>query len=480
MEKLVEKKENQDVVITVKCEGETWAKQLKKEFNKKASNVVVPGFRKGKAPEAMVRSRVNQAEVINNAIMHFANVAYKEAVTENQFYVYTEPQINVTKVEDNLAEFTITFGLPPVIELGQYKNLGVQLKEVKVSAKEVTEYIDNLKKQHAVMQVKEEAAKMGDSVIIDFTGYIDNAPFDGGSAKGYELELGSGSFIPGFEDQLVGIKAGEEKTINVKFPDNYVEALKGKAATFEVKCSDVKEKVLPELNEEFFTELNIKDVKDEASLKKYAKAQVTARKENEAKQEQLNEIVNTAVANAKVGIPSALVEKEANAQFEQIKKQIENAGLTYADYVAINGLKEEELAAKRREEAEKNIKSMLVIEKIILEEKLDVTEEDLKNEYARIAGMYNMKVEDVEKALSSNKDQFVNQLRNAKFTEFMASNNAVKEEKEAAPQVEAEKTIAKKAPAKKATSSTAKKTTSTAKKATSTTKTTKKAAAKAE
>lgn len=479
MEKLVEKKENQDVVITVKCEGESWTKQLKKEFNKKASNVVVPGFRKGKAPEAMVKSRINQAEVINNAIMHFANVAYKEAVTENQFYVYTEPQINVTKVEDNLAEFTIVFGLPPVVELGQYKNLGVALKEVKVSAKDVTEYIDNLKKQHAVMQVKEGEAKMGDTVIIDFTGYIDNAPFDGGSAKGYELELGSGSFIPGFEDQLVGIKADESRTINVKFPDNYVESLKGKAATFEVKCNDVKEKVLPELDEEFFKELNINDVKDEASLKKYAKAQVTSRKENEAKQEQLNEIVNTAVANAKVGIPSALVEKEANAQFEQIKKQIESAGLTYADYVAINGLKEEELAAKRREEAEKNIKSMIVIEKIILEEKLDVTEDDLKNEYARIAGMYNMKVEDVEKALSSNKDQFLNQLRNAKFTEFMSSNNAVKVENEAPSKVEEEKTV-KKAPAKKAASTTAKKTTTSTKKTSSTTKTTKKAAPKAE
>lgn len=487
MEKTVEKKENLEVVVSVKASGEDWKKQVKKEFNKKAANVTVPGFRKGKAPESMVRARVNQGEVYNDAIMHFANEAYKEAVNEGKFFVYTEPKINVTKLEAEGAEFTITFGLPPVVELGQYKNLGVEPKEVKVSAADVKNFIEDLKKQHAIMQVKEGKAKLGDSVIIDFTGYVDNVPFEGGEAKGYELELGSGSFIPGFEDQLVGIKAGDSKTITVKFPENYVESLKGKEATFDVKCSDVKEKILPSLDEEFFAELNIKDVKDEASLKDYAKKQLVARKENEAKQEQLNEIVNKAVDNAKVILPPAMVETEANAMLEQIKKQVEQAGLTYADYVAINGLKEEELAAQRNKDAEKNLKSMLVIEKIIVDEKLDVTDEDIKKEYQRIADLYKMSVEDVEKALAGNKDQFVNQLRNQKFTTFMAVNNLVSAKPAAKKASTEEKPAAKKASttkktttAKKASTTTKKASTTAAKKPAAKKTTTKKAAAKAE
>ena len=205
MDKKVVKNENLEVVITVKASGDDWKKQVNKEFNKKAANVTVPGFRKGKAPANMVKSRINQAEVYNEAMFFFADAAYKEAVTENKFQVFTQPKVNeVKKLDAEGVEFTITFGLPPVVELGAYTNLGIEAKEVKVTAKEVTSFVDDLVKQHALMQVKEGAAKLGDTVIIDFTGYIDGVAFDGGEAKGYELELGSNSFIPGFEDQLVG------------------------------------------------------------------------------------------------------------------------------------------------------------------------------------------------------------------------------------------------------------------------------------
>ena len=235
-------------------------------------------------------------------------------------------------------------------------------------------YINDLKAKQAVMQFKEGEAVKGDSVIIDFEGFLGDEAFEGGSANGYELELGSNSFVPGFEDQLIGIKAGEHRSILVTFPKNYVEQLKGKEARFEVTCQDVKEKVLPELNDEFFAELKIEEVKDEKSLKAYAKKQVLIKKEQAAKNAQVENIINKAVDNATVIIPPSMVEEEANAMLANIKKQVEDAGLTYDDYVAINGSKEEELDAQRKAEATKNLKAMLVVEEIIAKEQLEVTE----------------------------------------------------------------------------------------------------------
>lgn len=472
MEKKVERKDNLEVVVNVTVNGDEWKNLCNKLYNKEASKVVIKGFRPGKAPANMIKARVNMANIYNDAIIDFANKAYGEAIQENKFYVYSQPKINVNKLSEVEADFDVVFDLVPEITLGQYKGLNIACDEVKVAAKDVNAYIDNLKAQHAIMQVKEGAAKLHDSVIIDFVGYVDGEKFDGGSANGYELELGSNSFIPGFEDQLVGIKANEKRSIEVTFPENYVESLKGKKATFEVTCQDVKEKVIPSLDETFFEDLGIESVKDEKSLKAYAKNQVTAQKNQEALNAQLEKIVKTAVSNATVKIPSSMIEEEANAQLDQIKKQVEEAGLTYADYVAINGLKEEELDARRKEEASKNLKSMLVIEKIIVDENLQVTEAKLEEEYARIAKLYGMEVAQVKSALESNKDGLVKQLRNKLFTDFMYENNKVSEvteEKPAAKKTTTKKTSTKKDSSeekKPAAKKTTTKKTSTTKKAT--------------
>lgn len=450
MEKSVERKENLEVVVNITINGDEWTKAWKKEHNKRAANVTVPGFRKGKAPANMINARINHGQVLSDVMVNLANKAFNEAVNENRLYVFSQPQLSVSKMNDDEVVCAVSFCLPPVIKLGQYKNLNVACDEVKASAKEVSAYIEDLKKQHAVMQVKEGAAKLGDTVIIDFVGYVDGDAFDGGSANGYELELGSNSFIPGFEDQLVGIKAGESRKLECKFPENYVEALKGKDATFDVTCQDVKEKVLPEINDEFIKELNIPNVSDEKSLKEYAKVQVMVNKQRAAKNAQVEKIVNLAVDNAEVQIPSSMIIEEANAMLEQIKSQVENAGLTYADYVAINGLKEEELDANRKAEAAKNLKSMLVVEQIIANEHLEANEAALEREYASLASQYGMSVASVKQALEPNKDNFAKQLRNKLFTEFMLVNNEAKvEAKVEAPA--SEEAPAKKAPAKKTT-----------------------------
>ena len=429
MEKRVERKENLEVVISVSVSGEEWTKVWKKEFNKRAAKVTVPGFRPGKAPANMVKARVNTVECLNEALITVANTALKETVDAEKMVIFSEPKlVSVNKISEEGAEFSLGFCLPPVVTLGQYKDLGIACEAVKATPKEVNAFINDLKAKQAVMQVKEGEAVKGDSVIIDFEGFLGDEAFEGGSANGYELELGSNSFVPGFEDQLVGIKAGEHRTVNVTFPTNYVEQLKGKEARFEVTCHDVKEKILPELNEEFFEELKIADVKDEKSLKAYAKKQVLANKERNAKNAQVENIINTAVNNATVEIPSSMVEDEANAMLESIKKQVEDAGLSYEDYVAINGKKEEELVAERKAEATKNLKAMLVVEQIIATEGLEVTKERLEEEYKAIANQYSMELESVKNALKSNEAQFVNQLRNKIFTDFMLKNNEPKVE----------------------------------------------------
>lgn len=422
MEKKIEKNEL-DIVVTVNVNGDEWKKAQNKEFNKRASKVVIKGFRPGKAPAHLIKASINQGDVINDAIFTVVNKAYQEALDENKFYVFTQPKLNVTKVNADELEATVSFCLPPEITLGEYKKLGIAKEEAVVTDDDVNAYLENLRKEHAVMQVKEDAAALGDSVVIDFKGYINDEAFEGGEAKGYELELGSNMFIPGFEDQLVGIKAGEARTVNVKFPENYVEELKGKDARFEVTCSDVKVKILPELNDEFAEELELTEVTTLDQLKEYGKKQLLSQKEQQVANKQIEDIVNKAVDNANVKLPTAIVEEEAAAMLAQMKKQIEDAGLKYEDYIAINKLDEATLQAQRLDEARKNLKSMLVVEKIIALEKLEVTPEMVEAKYAELASQYGMKVEDVKKALEPNKAQFEKQIRNSLFTEFMLANN---------------------------------------------------------
>ncbi|MCI6155614.1 MAG: trigger factor [Bacilli bacterium] len=422
MEKKIEKNEL-DIVVTVTVNGDEWKKAQNKEFNKRASKVVIKGFRPGKAPAHLIKASINQGDVINDAIFTVVNKAYQEALDENKFYVFTQPKLNVTKVNADELEATVSFCLPPEITLGEYKKLGIAKEEAVVTDDDVNAYLENLRKEHAVMQVKEDAAALGDSVVIDFKGYINDEAFEGGEAKGYELELGSNMFIPGFEDQLVGIKAGEARTVNVKFPENYVEELKGKDARFEVTCSDVKVKILPELNDEFAEELELTEVTTLDQLKEYGKKQLLSQKEQQVANKQIEDIVNKAVDNASVKLPTAIVEEEAAAMLAQMKKQIEDAGLKYEDYIAINKLDEATLQAQRLDEARKNLKSMLVVEKIIALEKLEVTPEMVDAKYAELASQYGMKVEDVKKALEPNKAQFEKQIRNSLFTEFMLANN---------------------------------------------------------
>lgn len=422
MEKKIERNGTQ-VVIYLTTSGEEWTKAQNKEFNKLSAKLNVPGFRKGHVPAQIARQRINPADVLNDALFACVNKAYSEVLNEEKLAPICDPKLTLTKINENELECNVTIALQPSVTLGEYKGIKVELEKVKVLKKDVDAEIKNELEKQASLIIKESAAKKGDTVIIDFKGYIDNVPFDGGEAKGYELKLGSNSFIPGFEDQLVGIKAEQEKEISVTFPENYVENLAGKEAKFAIKCHEVKETVLPELNEEFVQELSLDGITTVEQYREKVKQDLIAKKENEAKANRFNAIVDKCVENATVDIADLLLENEAKAQIDSLKKQVESNGLKFEDYLKINNTDEEKFFADKKVEAAHNIKGMLVIEEICNVEKLIVDSKVLNDKYEELAKMYNMKVEDVRKALEPNQNQLLRNLRNELFQKFILENN---------------------------------------------------------
>ena len=250
MEKKVEKNGSQ-VVISFVANGDEWKKAQDKEFNKLSAKLKVDGFRQGHVPASIAKARINPVEVLQDAMFTLVNKEYANVLNEEKLNVIAEPKLNVTKLSETELECTVTVALPPVVTLGDYKGIKVEKVIKEVTEEDVNDALNKELNNHATLNLKDGAAENGDTVTIDFKGYIDDIPFDGGEAKGYDLKLGSNSFVPGFEDQLVGIKSEEERTIDIKFPENYVENLAGKDAKFVVKCHEVKQTVLPELNDEF-------------------------------------------------------------------------------------------------------------------------------------------------------------------------------------------------------------------------------------
>ncbi len=421
--------ESQEVVLTFTYDAQEWKKAQEKENRKLMENLTIKGFRKGHVPEDIAKRYINQNEVINNAINNLVNKSYKEALDEGKYLIVTQPALSITKMDADGMVAEIRFSLPPVVNLGQYKGLNISEKAVRVTKEDIKKYIEQLRTDHATMVVKEDEAKLGDTVIIDFKGYINDSPFDGGEAKAYELKLGSNSFIPGFEDQLVGIKANENRSIEVTFPKNYVENLANKVARFEIHCSDVKETVLPEVDADFIEELNIKEVKAVEDLDAYAKKILTERKTNEANNNLLNEILNKVIETSEVKIGSGIIEEEAKASVARIKKQVEDNGLTFKDYLAINETTEVKLLDSQKEEALKNLKAYLVVEEICRKENIVVDEKALDEYYASLAKQFNLEVEKVKEELKPNLESVRSNLRSSLFNKFLLSENVVSKNK---------------------------------------------------
>ena len=423
MQKEVTKLENSQTNITLSFSGEEWANAQKKAFNKLANNVEVQGFRKGHAPENLVRQKINQAQVLNDAIDVVLQPAYEQVLKEEKLVPFVQPEVEVTKISESELEVIIKITTAPEVTLGSYKGLKVAREAVEVTKEEIDAEIARLCANNAELIVKDTEAKLGDTTVIDFKGFVDGKEFDGGSAENFALELGSNQFVPGFEEQLVGTKAGESKDVVVTFPTQYVPELAGKEATFKVTVNEVKEKKVPELNEDLVAELNYEGVKTVEDLTNKVSADVKTKKENQAKNAQIEEILKQIRESSTISIGEKIIEKEVESMKENFKKQVEQNGLTIEQYYQITGQKEEDTVKSMRAQAELNLKNFLVISEISKLENIKVEQKELGAEYQKIADQYGMDVAKVKEILGPQSQQLASDIHQRKIIDFLLANN---------------------------------------------------------
>lgn len=423
MERKVTKLEHSHVQVDVVVDEKTWKDAQEKAFNKLAENVTIDGFRKGKAPKNLVKARIDQMKVLDEGINALLPKIYEEILTKDQIRPFARPAVDVTKVSDSELEVKFVLVTAPEVKLGAYKGLEIGKKAVKVTKKDLEEALEGTLKENASLVLKEGEAAMGDIVVMDFAGKINGELFDGGSAQNHELELGSHQFIPGFEEQLVGHKAGETVNVNVTFPENYTEELKGKPAVFECKIHEVKEKKLPELNDEFVKELKVEGIETVEAFRARKEEDLKKQKELEARREYMSKLIEEIVKGSKIDLADEIVENQVESRKEDMIKRIEQSGLTLEQYLQILGQKEEQFVAQLREQALKETKEYVVLEEIAKVEKIEITDADLEFEYAKIAEQYKMKVEDVKKALAANLGEFRNNLRMQRIDDLLYNEN---------------------------------------------------------
>ena len=415
--------EDGKVVISFSASKEEFAKGLDSAFKRAVKRVNAPGFRKDKLPRAVFNKMYGEEALYQDAVDAVLPAAYTKAIDELKVSPLAMPDIDVKEIsKENGVSFEAVVTVKPNVELGEYKHLGIKKEEVEVTDADVEERLERLLSNQAEWQIKEGEAKKGDIVVIDFKGFIGDEAFEGGEAKGYELELGSGSFIPGFEDQLEGKVAPVDTEVNVTFPENYqVADLAGKEAKFEVTIHDVKEKVLPELTDEFVKEFSKEAASTVAEYKEKLRGEIKVQKEEAAAKAYSDKVISTAVENAKLTVPTKLIDQEVNSMFEQFAGNLSRQGLSFELYEQFTGKGADELKAEMRSDAENKIKTSFVLGEIAEVEKVEVTDADIDAEVKELATMYNMTEEGVRTRISV--EDLRGELIIQKTVEFLKENN---------------------------------------------------------
>ena len=377
---------------------------FKKAVQKIANQVNIPGFRKGKAPRAIIEMHYGKEAVKQEAFEEVANKAYSEALEQEKLIPVSDPKVEESTFEEGKdMELTIKVTLKPEPELGEYKGLHVEKKEVEVTDEQVDAQIKDMMGRDAKMVVAEEGAviEKGDFAIIDFAGTVDGEPFSGGEGKGYPLEVGSNSFIPGFEDQLVGLSKGDSTDVEVTFPEDYfVKDLAGKEAIFKVNIQDVKRKELPELNDEYVASKT--DFKTVEELRANYKERMQKAAEANAKAEYEHELIDLAVANAKFSVPEIMIEDKISQMVEEMKMSLESRKMSLDMYMQYTGLDMAKIRENQRPVAEENVKTDLVLDAIAKAENIQVDMADVDAEIAAISAQHGASPEEVKKIIKGN------------------------------------------------------------------------------
>lgn len=384
--------------FTIKIEGEEWEKALDKAFTKRNKTAKIDGFRPGKAPKDVFLKHYGKESLYFDAADSLLSEAYVKVLEREKVVPVVEPKIDVRSIDETGVEFVFTIITKPEVEIKKYKDLKVKKDEVKVTKEEIDHEISHLLEQYTELVTKEGKVENGNVAVIDFEGFKDGVAFEGGKGENYNLEIGSNTFIPGFEEQLIGMATGEEKEINVTFPEEYgSEELAGKPAVFKVKVNEIKEKQVRELDEEFFEDLGMEGVNSKETLEKEIKEHLKAHKETDAENKYVDEILDKIASNTKVDIPEEMVDDEIHRLIHRFEEQLRMQGISLDLYYEFTKSTHEDLHKQFEKEAYKNTLYRLILEELVKLEGIEVTKEDAEKEADKLAEKYQMKKEDLLK-----------------------------------------------------------------------------------
>ena len=418
----VEKTKNaNEVKMEITIEAEKFENAIKKVYFKNAKYFNIPGFRKGKAPQNIVEKYYGKEIFYEDAFNEIAGEEYEKAIEESKVEVVGRPQIDIVKMEKGQdLVFTAIVATKPEVELGKYKGIEIEKKEYNVEESDIDNNLKQMQEKNARVISVETPVENGNIAVIDFEGFVDGKAFEGGKGENYSLEIGSGSFIPGFEDQVIGMKIDEEKDINVKFPDEYFSKdLAGKDATFKVKVHEIKKKELPELDDEFAKDVSEFDTLKE--LKDSIKERLVKENEQKAKYEKEDAVMKVVTEGMKADIPAGMVEVEVDNMVKDMEQRMSYQGLKLEQYLKMLNKTEAEFRKDYEPQAIEAIKSRLALEAIIKAEKIEATEKDVKEKLEEMAKNYGKTAEELEK--NENIKEYIKQgIENEKAINFLVDN----------------------------------------------------------
>lgn len=394
--------EHSEGVLEVVVDGEAWENAQKKAFNDFKKNVSIKGFRTGKVPEALLKKQISKEAIYDRAVEGVANEALVEAIKEHNLELVARPTLDYKDANDESVTLVINCVVSPEVTLGEYKGLDIHKDEVNVTDEDVEAELSKVQDRFADWVLREEGqpAEDGDQVTIDFVGKKDGEPFEGGSGENYPLELGSNTFIPGFEEQLVGVKTDDVKDVTVTFPEDYQAAdLAGKEAVFTVTVHDIKYKDRPEVNDELIAQLKRDGVETVEKFKEVTKEDLTKERERAADEKFTNDLMETISDNATVEIPAVMIENEVDNLYRDFTNRMQQSGFTAEQYFAATGQTEADLKATMRPDAQRRVKGSLVLDAVIKAENIEISDEDVEKEYTEMSTLYNMDVEQIKKLL---------------------------------------------------------------------------------
>lgn len=409
--------------ITIEIKGEAWEKALDKSFKKNVKKANIDGFRKGNVPKDIYLKNYGMESLFEDAYLAVVDDAFKEAQDKAKVKAEIQPSVDIKKIDKDGITFEFTFIGKPEVKLGQYKDLKVKKEKVAVTKEEVDAKINELREQFADITVKEGGVvETGDTAVIDFVGEVDGKPLDGGSGENYPLEIGTNTFIPGFEDGVLGMKVDETKDLHLKFPENYTKELAGKEVVFHVTLREIKSRILPDIDENFFEDLGYDKVTNAEELAKEVENTIKEEKENEEKNRFLEEVLKQVSEKMEVDVPEEIIDDEVHRMIHQWEEQLKSQGLTLDQYMEFTGTTHEDMHKQMEPEALRRVKYRYMLEAVSEAEKIEVTDEEVEKDIEEMATNYGISKEELVDAFGG-KEVLAYDSKMRKTLKFLEENN---------------------------------------------------------